>query len=58
MGDSFVVQSKVREAVKKASLRLSSDAVGALNKVVEDHLQKAAARCKGNNRQTIRPTDF
>jgi histone H3/H4 len=58
MGDSLVVQSKVREVVKKANLRLASDAVDALSKVVEDHLKKAAERCKANNRQTIRPADF
>lgn len=58
MADSMVVQSKVREFVKKNNLRLSSDAIDALNKSVEDLLRKAAERCKQNNRQTIRPADF
>jgi histone H3/H4 len=58
MADSIVVQSKVREFVKKANLRLSSDAIDALNKVVEDVLKKAADRAKQNQRQTIRPQDF
>jgi histone H3/H4 len=58
MSDSMVVQSKVREFVKKNNLRLSSDAIDALNKSVEELLKKAAERCKQNNRQTIRPADF
>lgn len=58
MGESFVVQSKVRDYVKKANLRLSADAVDAINRVVEETLKKAAERCKQNGRQTIRPADF
>jgi len=58
MSDSMVVQSKVREFIKKNNLRLSSDAIDALNKSVEEILRKAAERCKQNNRQTIRPADF
>jgi len=58
MGDSLVVGSKIRELVKKNSLRLSADSIGALSKVVEEHLKKAAERCKANHRQTIRPADF
>lgn len=58
MADSYCVQSKVREAVKKANLRLSADAIDALNKHIEDCLKKAADRAKANNRQTIRPADF
>lgn len=58
MGEYFCVQSKVREQIKKAGLRMSSDAIDSLNKHVEDAIKKAAERCKANNRQTIRPADF
>lgn len=58
MGDNLVVQSKVREFVKKTGFRLASDSVDALSKVVEDMLKKAAERCKANKRQTVRPEDF
>ncbi len=58
MADPLVVQSRIREFAKKNNLRLSSDAVDALNKRVEEILKKAAERCKGNNRQTVRPADF
>lgn len=58
MAESFCVQSKVREQIKKTGLRLSSDAIDALNKHVEDAIKKAAERCKANGRQTIRPSDF
>jgi histone H3/H4 len=58
MADPLVVQSRIREFAKKANLRLASDAIDALNKRVEEMLKKAAERCKGNNRQTVRPADF
>lgn len=58
MADALVVQSKIREFVKKQDLRLSADALDALNGAVESILKKASERCKANGRQTIRPPDF
>jgi histone H3/H4 len=58
MAENFCVQSKVREQIRKAGYRLSSDAIDALNKHVEDVIKKAVERCKQNGRQTIRPADF
>jgi histone H3/H4 len=54
----LVVQSKVRDQVKKARLRLSSDAVQALNKAVGELIQRAGARAKANRRQTIMAADI
>lgn len=58
MSENVVVQSKVREMVKGMNLRLSADAIDALNTLVEASVKKAAERCKQNGRQTIRPSDF
>jgi len=58
MADMLVVQSKVRDQVKKAKLRLSGDAVEALSKAVADLVAKAGARAKANKRQTIKASDI
>jgi histone H3/H4 len=58
MADVLVVQSKVRDQVKRAKLRLSSDAVDALSKAVSDLINKAGARAKANKRQTIKASDI
>lgn len=58
MSDMLVIQSKVRDQVRKAKLRLSGDAVQALSKAVADLLAKAGARAKANKRQTIKASDI
>jgi histone H3/H4 len=58
MADILVIQSKVRDQVKKAKLRLSGDAVEALSKAVGELIAKAGARAKANKRQTIKASDI
>ena len=58
MSDMLVIQSKVRDQVRKAKLRMSGDAVHALSKAVADLLAKAGARAKANKRQTIKASDI
>ena len=58
MSDMLVVQSKVRDQVKKAKLRLSGDAVAALSKAVAELITRAGARAKANKRQTIKAADI
>ena len=58
MADILVVQSKVRDQVKKAKLRLSGDAVEALSKAVADLINRAGNRAKANKRQTIKAADI
>ena len=57
MGEMYVVQSKVKALGKKNKCRMSGDAVGALSKVIEDAVKKAAERAKANKRQTIKASD-
>ena len=57
-GEAFVVGSKVKDAIRKAGLRTAGDALDALNSEVGALISRAVARCKGNGRQTIRPSDF
>lgn len=58
MGDMLVVQSKIRELVKKSKLRLSGDAVASLSKRVEGLLKDAGDRARANKRQTIKASDI
>jgi histone H3/H4 len=58
VADMLVIQSKVRDQVKKAKLRLSGDAIEALSKAVADLISRAGARAKANKRQTIKASDI
>lgn len=60
MSDSkemLLVQSKVREEIKKSELRVSDEFLNALNDEVHALVQKAIARCTGNNRKTLGKAD-
>ena len=58
MGDSLVVGSKVKEAVKAAGCNCAGDLTGALSTVVAGLITKAAERAKANGRKTVRATDL
>jgi len=58
MAEILVIQSKVRDQVKKAKLRLSGDAVEALSKAVAELINRAGTRAKANKRQTIKASDI
>jgi hypothetical protein len=55
---SLVVGSKVKEAVRSAGVRMAGDLLDALNASVNSTLKAAVARCKANNRGTVRPQDL
>ena len=58
MGDSLVVGSKVKEAVKGAGCNMAGDFPDGLSKVVADLVAKACSRAKANGRKTVRPEDL
>ncbi len=58
MTDMLVVQSKVRELVKKHGANMAGDFPDALSKSVEELVNKAIARAKANGRKTVRATDL
>ncbi len=58
MADSLVVQSKVKEAVKRQDLRMDSTFPDALNAKINQMLAEAARRAKNNGRGTLRPYDL
>jgi histone H3/H4 len=55
---SYVVQSKVKELVKKSKMKCSSDVIDAMNRVVAQHIQKGVERAKANGRKTLRAADL
>ena len=57
-GVNLVVGSKVKEAIKKNGVRVAGDLMDALNGTVSNLLKNAVARCKANNRGTVRPQDL
>ena len=58
MGDSLVVGSKAKEAVKAAGCNCAGDLVGALSGKVSVLITDAAARAKANGRKTVRAADL
>jgi len=58
MGDSLVVGSKVKEAVKAGGCNTAGDFPDALSAVVADLVSKACERAKANGRKTVRAADL
>jgi hypothetical protein len=55
---SLVVASKVRAYISRQECRTSGDFIDALNNRVADLVTDAVARCKGNQRGTVRAGDL
>lgn len=58
MGEVLVVQSKVKELIKKSKKNTSGDAIVALSKSLEDLVKKACARAEANGRKTVQSRDI
>jgi len=58
MGDSLVVGSKVKEAVKTAGCNMAGSFPDAASAAVSAMVTKACDRAKSNGRKTVRPEDL
>lgn len=58
MGDSLVVGSKVKDAVKASGCNTAGDLVDALSGKVEMMLKEACERAQANGRKTVRAIDL
>jgi histone H3/H4 len=58
MTEVLVVQSKVKEYIKKKGCNTSGDAVDTLSQKVQALLDSAVTRCKDNGRKTVKPADL
>ncbi len=57
MADLLIVQSKVREYIKKAGLNTGGETLDALNKAFMTLLDNAIKRAKANDRKTLMARD-
>jgi len=55
--EMLLVQSKVREEMKKKDVRVSEEFLAALNDEIHLLLDRAVARCAGNSRKTLAKQD-
>lgn len=58
MADLLVVRSKVKEFVKKKKMRISEEAILALDKEVQKIIDKAIERAKASKRVTVQGMDI
>jgi histone H3/H4 len=58
MAKNYVYKSKLYEVLKATGMRLSGDAIDAVDEMVEDAIKKAAERAKANGRKTVKGCDF
>ncbi len=58
MGDSLVVGSKVKEAIKAEGCNTAGDLADALSAEVAGLVKRAAARAQANGRKTVRAADL
>lgn len=56
--EALVVQSKVKNLVKKAKMKCSSDVINGLSHVIAHTLNKGVERAKANGRKTLRAADL
>jgi hypothetical protein len=58
MTELLVVQSKVRDEVKKRKANMAGDFCDAMSKVVGNKVDAAVRRARSNGRKTVRATDL
>ncbi len=56
--DMLVVQSKVRDEVKRRKANMAGDFPAALSKEVADMVDRAVKRARANGRKTVRANDL
>ena len=57
-GEAFIVQSKVKNLIKKSKMKCSSDVIKELNHIIAEHIGKGCNRAKANGRKTLRAADL
>ena len=54
---SYIVRSQIRQLAKKLDISISSEADPVISSALEDIIEKAAKRAKGNGRKVIKARD-
>ncbi|MBY0369583.1 hypothetical protein K2X33_02785 [bacterium] len=55
---ALVVQSKVKDLVKKSKMKCSSDVIDAMSRLIQTTIAKGVERAKANGRKTLRGADL
>jgi hypothetical protein len=55
--EMLLVQSKVRDELRRRELRVSEEFLGSLNDALHGLVERAAARCLANRRRTLDGSD-
>ena len=55
---SLVVQSKVKDLVKKNKMKCSSDVIAEMSKIIANTVSRGVQRAKANGRKTLRAADL
>lgn len=53
----LIVQSKVKDVIKKKNFQCSAEAIEAFSAQLEDSINKAMNRAKANGRKTVKAQD-
>ncbi|MCB0218393.1 MAG: hypothetical protein KDH09_01750 [Chrysiogenetes bacterium] len=53
----LIVQSKVKDIIKKKNFQCSAEAIEAFSAQLEESVNKALARAKANGRKTVKAQD-
>lgn len=56
--EPLVVQSKVKNLIKKSKMKCSSDVMDQLNVLLTEHITRGVERAKANGRKTLRAADI
>lgn len=54
----LVVQSKLKDLVRKAKMKCSSDVITGMNKLIAETVTRGVERAKANGRKTLRASDL
>jgi hypothetical protein len=57
-GAALVVQSKLRDLVRKGKMKCSSDVIAEMNTVITQLITRGIERAKSNGRKTLRGADL
>ena len=55
---AYMKKTEIREFAKRKNLRVSEEFYGAMDRLVESELTKAARRASGNGRKTLKAVDL
>ena len=56
--ETLVVQSKLKDLIKKSKMNCSSDVMPEFSRIISDLVERGVERARANGRKTLRATDL